>query len=187
MTDANPQRAAEYVLGLLGPDERVAVERDAASDRALAAEIAFWNARLTPLLDVGEVRPPPDLFDRVQAAIDARGQDSGQDSAADGLPGTTTIRTNEGHWEPLAPGFERKMLASDTQSGRVTFLVRGEPGACFPAHEHPDDEECFVIEGDITFETLTLQAGDYHRAQRGHPHPGASTARGCLLLITAAA
>jgi anti-sigma factor ChrR (cupin superfamily) len=176
MSAADDYRAAEYVLGLLRPEERVAVERAAATDPALADEIAFWNERLTPLLDAGEVRPPPDLFDRVQADIDSRTD----------LPGTVTIRTNEGRWEPLAPGFERKMLATD-QNGRVTFLVRGEPGARFPAHEHDDDEECYVIEGDITFETLTLRAGDYHRALRGHPHPGASTVRGCLLLITAKA
>jgi anti-sigma-K factor RskA len=106
-------RAAEYVLGLLSPQERDAVERDAAADPALASEIAFWNARLEPLLDVAEVRPPPGLFDRVQAAIAER------------------------------------------------------------AHDLPD--------------TLTLHAGDYHLARRGTPHPMATTAGGCLLLLTAAA
>jgi quercetin dioxygenase-like cupin family protein len=182
MSRDSDYRAAEYVLGLLSPEDRAAVERAAASDVTLANEITFWNERLSPLLDAGEVRPPPDLFDRVQAAIDARVQEP-----VDDLPGTTTIRTTDGQWEPLAPGFERKMLAIHGTNGRVTFLVRGEPGARFPAHEHPDDEECYVIEGDITFDTLTLRAGDYHRALRGSPHPGASTQAGCLLLITAAA
>jgi anti-sigma-K factor RskA len=68
-------RAGEYVLGLLNPQERDAVERDAAADPALAREIAFWNARLEPLLDVAEVRPPPGLFERVQAAIAERARD----------------------------------------------------------------------------------------------------------------
>ena len=73
-------------------------------------------------------------------------------------------------------------------NGRVTFLIRGEPGARFPGPPHADDEECYVLEGDITFETLTLRAGDYHRgAARSLRIPGASTTRGCLLLITAAA
>jgi hypothetical protein len=40
---------------------------------------------------------------------------------------------------------------------------------------------------DITFDTLTLRAGDYHLARRGIPHPAATTAGGCLLLVTAAA
>ena len=82
MSGDGDYRAAEYVLGLLSPEDRAAVERDAASDPILANEIAFWNERLSPLLDAGEVRPPPDLFDRVQAAIGARAQE---------LPGTTTI------------------------------------------------------------------------------------------------
>jgi quercetin dioxygenase-like cupin family protein len=169
-------RAAEYVLGLLSSQEREAVERDAAADPALASEIAFWNARLEPLLDVAEVRPPPGLFDRVKAAIAERD-----------LPGTTTIRANEGAWETLVPGVERKILWGAGPNGRVTFLIRGQPGARFPAHAHDDDEECFVLEGDITFDTLTLRAGDYHLARRGTPHPMATTAGGCVLLVTAAA
>jgi quercetin dioxygenase-like cupin family protein len=168
-------RAAEYVLGLLSPQERDAVERDAAADPALAGEIAFWNARLEPLLDVAEVRPPPGLFDRVKAAIAERE-----------LPGTATIRADEGAWETLVPGVERKMLWRDGPNGRATFLIRGRPGARFPAHPHHDDEECYVLEGDLSFDTLTLRAGDYHVAPRGTPHPKATTAGGCLLLMTAA-
>lgn len=171
-------RAAEYVLGLLSPQERDAVERDAAADPTLASEIAFWNARLEPLLDVTEVKPPPGLFDRVKAAIAERDAD---------LPGTVTIRADEGAWETLVPGIERKVLWSAGPNGRVTFLIRGQPGASFPAHPHADDEECYVLAGDLTFDTLTLHAGDYHLARRGTPHPKATTAGGCLILMTAAA
>jgi anti-sigma-K factor RskA len=53
---SDQDRAAEYVLGLLSPQGRDAVERDAAADPALASEIAFWNALLEPLLDIAEVR-----------------------------------------------------------------------------------------------------------------------------------
>ena len=53
----NTVRAGEYVLGVLSPDERVAVERDAAADPDLAAEIAFWNERFTPLIDNVEAEP----------------------------------------------------------------------------------------------------------------------------------
>jgi anti-sigma factor ChrR (cupin superfamily) len=177
MSDTNTHRAAEYVLGVLHADERQAVERDAVTDRGLASEIAFWNERLVPLLDTVEVEPPPGLFQRVEVAIRSRSQQ---------LPGTLTIRQDEGRWEPLVEGVERKMLSSPVP-GRVTFLMRCKPGARFPGHPHTDNEECFVIEGDITFDTLTLRAGDYHVARRGHPHPKATTAGGCLLLITAAA
>jgi anti-sigma factor ChrR (cupin superfamily) len=177
MSQEAEHRAAEYVLGLLHPEERVAVERAAVSDSVLADEIRFWNERLAPLLDTAEVKPPPDLFARVEAEIAAR---------AKTLPDTLTIRTDEGRWERLVDGVERKILASPV-SGRVTFLIRGRPGARFPGHPHAQDEECFVLEGDITFETLTLRAGDYHLVRRGTPHPPATTAGGCLLLMTAAA
>jgi anti-sigma factor ChrR (cupin superfamily) len=176
MSDSDEYRAAEYVLGLLRPDERAAVERAAASDAVLAEEIAFWNERLTPLLDAAEVKPPPDLFARVEAEIAARSQP---------LPGTLTVRADEGRWEKLVEGVERKILFSG--GGRVTFLIRGQPGARFPSHEHDDDEDCYVLEGDITFDTLTLRAGDYHRVPPGIRHPKATTAGGCMLLMTAAA
>jgi anti-sigma factor ChrR (cupin superfamily) len=177
MSDTNTYRAAEYVLGVLPPDERQAVERAAVTDRALAEEIAFWNERLVPLLDTVEVEPPPGLFQRVEAAIQSRSQQ---------LPGTLTIRQDEGRWERVVEGVERKMLSSPVP-GRVTFLMRCKPGARFPGHVHADDEECLVLEGDITFDTLTLYAGDYHVAYRDHPHPKATTRGGCLLLMTTAA
>ena len=44
-----------------------------------------------------------------------------------------------------------------------------------------------MLEGDITFDTLTLHAGDYHVAHRGSPHPKATTKGGCLLLMSTAA
>ena len=78
------------------------------------------------------------------------------------------------------------MLASPVP-GRVTFLIRGRPGARFPAHPHAEDEECFVLEGDITFDTLTLHAGDYHVAHRGIRIRRRRTTGGCLLLMSTAA
>jgi hypothetical protein len=49
---------------------------------------------------------------------------------------------------------------------------------------HEDDEEAYVISGDLTFEHLTLHAGDFHIARRGSPHPAAVSVGGCMLLIT---
>ncbi len=65
-------RAADYVLGVLSAEERAQVERDAAADPALAAEIARHDRDLSPLLlDVPEVEPPAYLFDRIKAKIAA--------------------------------------------------------------------------------------------------------------------
>jgi quercetin dioxygenase-like cupin family protein len=172
------ERAANYVLGLSTGEERDAVARGIGTNPALASEVAYWSDQLAPLAGGDEIAPPPGLFERVQAAIASRSQL---------LPGTLTVRAQEGAWEPLSPGVDRKMLWDAGPNGRATFLVRMAPGARYAAHPHDDDEECYVVAGDVTFDTLTLRGGDYHLARRGVPHPAATSVTGCLLLITAAA
>jgi anti-sigma factor ChrR (cupin superfamily) len=176
------ERAAEYVLGTLSAEEREAVARAAEHDPALAEALAAWNAELAPLLSAREVEPPADMFARITARIAAR---TTQERPAREERASVTVRADEGRWETLVPGVERKMLRVDRARKRVTFLVRAAPGARFPAHLHDDDEEAYVISGDLTFETLTLHAGDYHVARRGMAHPAAVSIGGCLLLITA--
>jgi anti-sigma-K factor RskA len=64
--------AAEYVLGVLGAEERREVERRLLSEPALAAEVAFWEARLGGLTDaVAPVAPSPGLWSRIETAIGA--------------------------------------------------------------------------------------------------------------------
>jgi anti-sigma-K factor RskA len=64
--------AAEYVLGTLGAAERRAVERRLAHDPALAAEVAFWEERLSGLTaGVASVAPPPDVWSRIESAVAA--------------------------------------------------------------------------------------------------------------------
>jgi ChrR-like protein with cupin domain len=201
----NTVRAGEYVLGVLGPEERVALEREAAADPALAAEIMFWNERLAPLTEGMEIEPPADLFVRIQRAISAHevrstahdvrvAHDASQEApatapdmpGADDVAGTVTVRADAGRWERLARGLERKILHTSTDGG-VTYLVRGQPGARLPGHDHDDDEQIYVIGGDLTIGTLTLRAGDYHLARRGFHHPDAWSQNGCLLLVTSLA
>jgi anti-sigma factor ChrR (cupin superfamily) len=97
------------------------------------------------------------------------------------------VRANEGRWEQLCPGVERKLLWHDREKGRITFLIRAQPGAEFPPHHHDDDEEAYLLSGDLAFDDLVLGAGDYHLARPGVHHPVARTRGGCMLLMTAAA
>ena len=180
---SNKERAADYVMGVLSAEERAEVERDAAADPALAAEIARFNGALAPLLlDAPEVEPPAYLFDRIKAAIKAE-----QQPQAGSLLGSRTVRADEGKWETLCQGIERKTLWHDRAKGRITFLIRARPGAEFPAHPHDDDEEAYVLSGDLSFDDLVLKAGDYHLARPGVHHPVGRTKGGCMLLVTAAA
>jgi anti-sigma factor ChrR (cupin superfamily) len=175
-------RAADYVVGMLSAEERAQVERDAAADPALAAEIAGYDRGLSPLLlDAPEVEPPADLFDRIKAAI------ASDRPKAIEISGSRTVRADEGKWVQLVPGIERKVLYFDRERKRLTFLIRAQAGAEFPAHHHDDDEEAYVLSGDLIFDDLVLNAGDYHLARPGVHHPVGRTKGGCMLLVTAAA
>lgn len=178
MTEFDRDRTVEYVLGLLAGGEQTTFAQAAEADPRVAEEVARWDDALASLTAADEVAPPADMFDRIQSTIASRSQH---------LPGTLTVRAAEGAWKAISEGVERKLLWAKGPNSRETFLVRMAPGACYGGHEHADDEECYVISGDIVFDTLTLRGGDYHLARRGAPHPTATSVGGCLLLITAAA
>jgi anti-sigma-K factor RskA len=62
--------AAEYVLGVIGAEERREIERRLAHEPALAAEVAFWEERLGVLADaVAPVAPPQHIWSQIEAAI----------------------------------------------------------------------------------------------------------------------
>ena len=63
-------RIAEYVLGTLAGDERIAFEAELARDENLRRAVAAWSERLQPLADsVAPVAPPLALRDAVLARI----------------------------------------------------------------------------------------------------------------------
>lgn len=55
-------------------------------------------------------------------------------------------------------GVWRKRLehVGPAESGRVTSVVRFDAGAMFPRHPHPEGEEIFVIDGDLSTNTTTI-------------------------------
>jgi anti-sigma-K factor RskA len=70
--DSGKFAAAEYVLGVLGANDRREVERRLPRDPVLAREVAEWEERLGVL--AAEVRPvaaPADMFARIENALDA--------------------------------------------------------------------------------------------------------------------
>jgi quercetin dioxygenase-like cupin family protein len=102
--------------------------------------------------------------------------------AADRLP-ATVVRTADGDWRPAkTSGVAIRMLRRDEASGESTFLIRVDPGARFPAHDHPGGEELYVLDGDFEVGSEKLYAGDYLYTPPNAIH-AASSQRGCLVLV----
>jgi quercetin dioxygenase-like cupin family protein len=97
---------------------------------------------------------------------------------------SAVVRTSTAPWKPSSvPGVSVKVLRRDTVTGESTALVRFEPGARFPAHNHPAGEEIFVVEGDFQVGRHRLTSGDYLYTPPNEKH-AASTEGGCLVMVT---
>src|SRR3569833_368501 len=69
-SDDRDGRAAEYVLGTLSLEDRLAFEAALAQDAGLRQAVAQWSARLQPLADsVAPVTPSAALRQRVLTSI----------------------------------------------------------------------------------------------------------------------
>lgn len=177
MSAADEDLAGAYVLGTLDADAREACRLRIVEDAAFAALVERWERRLVPLALDDEVPPPSGLFDAIMARIDASGVE---------LPGTRTMRAGEGAWIAVSPGLSIKILNRIAALNRHTFMARLEPGAEYVDHDHEQDEEIYMISGDLIIGELVLKAGDFHVAQAGRHHPVHRTKTGCLCIISQA-
>ncbi len=142
---------------------------DEALDERTAATLA---AALRP------IEPPPERRQALRAALLEKAG-GGHD-----LPGLITIRKQaEGWLEPL-PGVRIKLLNAEADGGAESYLIRLEPGARAPAHDHPGIEECVVLEGSVRYVGgAVLKAGDYQLAQLGAHHTELVSDSGALVFI----
>ena len=102
-----------------------------------------------------------------------------------GMAGRLIVDSSSVPWQPSpAPGVWRKRLwhVGPAETGRVTSLVRFDPGAGFPAHGHPDGEEIFVLTGVFSDADGDYPAGTYVLNPDGSRHAPRS-AEGCTILV----
>jgi anti-sigma factor ChrR (cupin superfamily) len=125
---------------------------------------------------VKPVAPPKRLWDKIAARIDK----------PTAIPGTHTVRADEGALASIAPGVSQKTLFVDAERGERTFLLRMAPGSRVDAHDHDLDEECFVLEGKMVIGGVEFDAGDYHLAPKHTRHREITAPIGALILIRAA-
>lgn len=79
-----------------------------------------------------------------------------------------TVLMQEGEWVALSPLVEVKKLFRDDTGNALLYRV--QPGGVLPDHHHFHDEECLVLEGEMTLGELQLRAGDFHRVRKGTEH-----------------
>ena len=167
---------ALYAFGTLPADKAQAVEQRLQSGCPFClAHAAQYSAVAEHLsLSVAPVTPPPGLRQRVLDRVQTYA------AAGETSEHRRVVRGKDQPWIKLpVPGVEIRPLI-----GEKTVMVRMQPGAVFPKHDHPQAEQCYVIEGSITdSDGLTLHAGDFVVMARGIEHDPIRSANGCTLFI----
>lgn len=176
--DDDDMDAALFAAGALTSAEHAAALQCIKSDPVFAAKAREWEERLAPLADLAPpVAPPPGLLDRIEERIDARRR---LDQVI------RTLRCEDGDWIDVGPGIRMKILHQNRELRRHTVLFEAEPGAVYPAHDHPQDEECYVLSGDLVVGEEVLTAGDFQLAPAGTRHPDLTTRGGCRCILVMA-
>ena len=163
------------IAGALDPDEQRHLRmRVAAESPEVRRQIAkLYDTTTTLAVHATGMRPSPAVRDRLMASLDS--------------PAKYTVGVDDGQWsESGLPGIRVKILAVDRQRGLVTMLLRGDPGARYPAHHHSAPEECYVIRGSVTIGGRLLRAGDFHHADADSDHGEISTVEGAEVLLVGA-
>ena len=159
--------AAEVALGLAVSDPA------RAEDIEFQAEVSFWVAALSPLDNEAGAAGKDDLWDKIVNRLD-------EDASA---PGTRTITANDGVWESIARGVERKLMNVNRDRGEQSYLVRMKKGAILPPHDHPEEEHCVVISGVLRLGEREFSVGAYHYASKDEPHLAIAAVEDALFFI----
>ena len=94
---------------------------------------------------------------------------------------TMIVNARDMPWQEAAtPGIKFKVLQRDEATGASTLLLKFEPGAKTPLHEHTGLEQTYVIEGSLTDHDGTVNAGDFAWRQAGSVHQAQAAPNGSL-------
>ncbi len=105
--------------------------------------------------------------------------------AASSTSAHTTQVASAGQWFAMSEQISFKVL--NHGDAVASYLLKMQPGAVLPAHHHPIEEECLVLEGEVSIGTeLVLRKGDFHLALKGLPHADIVSQTGALLYLRGA-
>ena len=87
-------------------------------------------------------------------------------------------------WEDTKfPGVKAKTLLVDPSSGLLTVLLKMDPGARLPDHEHVLIEQTYVIEGQLVDPDGVCTAGNFVWRPAGTRHAAYTPDGGLMLAI----
>lgn len=94
------------------------------------------------------------------------------------------IDTNSEKWveSPSKKVLRIRLEREKKESAHATSIVTYKPGATFSAHNHPQGEEIYVLEGIFSDEFGDYTAGSYLRNPPGTSHSPFSI-EGCTILV----
>jgi anti-sigma factor ChrR (cupin superfamily) len=100
------------------------------------------------------------------------------------IGGSTYVKPQDIAWEPTQfKGVSIKRLYEDKAKGELTCLLKWEPGAHLPMHQHPEIEQSYVIEGSFYDHDGICRAGEYVWRRSGSFHETRSDEGAIVLAI----
>ncbi len=93
------------------------------------------------------------------------------------------VKVSEMSWEKseIYPGIETKTMLVDPSSGLLSMLMRLQPGAKIPDHEHVLIEQTYVLEGALVCGEGVCEAGEFVWRPAGSRHEAWGGPQGALL------
>ena len=137
----------------------------------------------------------PDLIERLHEALEPEAPDAAAQArvkrrllrriAADNTSRHLTHQPGDEGWQPFGEGVRIKVL--NEHEGIMSYLLRLAPGASLPAHRHPVDEECVVLEGEVHIGSLCVPTGGFHLGRKDVHHDRLRSPAGALIFLRGAA
>ena len=94
------------------------------------------------------------------------------------------VVAGSGVWRAFLPGIERQVLHQ--AEGIMCYLLRFAPGATLPAHRHPVDEECVVLQGSVRIGRQVLAAGSFQKVSRNMVEADTTSDEGAVIYLRGA-
>lgn len=171
------ERVCLYVLQSLSSTDRPVVAAQIAACAACRQEVET----LRPVVDAfvswptDVLRPSASLWERLAQRVGLEG--GGHREAP------TPPHRVEPEWKDVAPGIACKLLATDTETNRVSMLVRLAPGTDYPPHRHAGVEELYMLDGELIVDDRTYHPGEYRRAEAGAVDHRVWSETGCTCVL----